>query len=352
MIVIPISPLYIQAANRLKIKKGALEEDKSFRARTIYSICALMGYTSLFDVVENDDGSEELVSIVHVKRRIQNILNAYLELYPDLTEHFKDHRIKFEDFIVDLMIKTSTIYHSPYHVAKSMLNTAAVGNILFQRGIDPEDIDYISGVGFYSINNNDKSSSLESLKELYGIENIDLETKLQQVISMAHWSALNEHGPELEFLNLSPRKGEKYWISYLDKNVDMLLARTTDKSTREYYLYKNDDKPAISKLAPWMLKDGTVTQLARAILKKNGTLPPISYMYDGDVVKVEIGYMLPRNEEKMFLLYTWPFVDKKINNPFFRIMSRDIFLIFKELLSSQGYTFEELFDNNKQPKLK
>lgn len=353
MIVIPTSPLYIQAANKLKIKKGALEEEKSFRARTIYSICALMGYTSLFDVVENDDGSEELVSIVHVKRRIQNILNAYLELYPDLTEHFKDHRIKFEDFIVDLMIKTSTIYHSPYHVAKSMLKTAAVGNILFQRGIDPEDIDCISGVGFYSINHNDKSSSLESLKELYGIENIDLETKLQQVISMAHWSALNVQGPELEYLNLSPCKGQKYWISHTDKNAEILLARTTDQSTREYYLYKNNqNSPEISKLAPWMLKDGTVTQLARAILKKNGTLPPISYMYDGDVVKVEIGYMLPNTEANMLMLFSWPCVPSRINNVFSRIMNKDIFMVFKELLSSQGYTFEELLDNNKQPKLK
>lgn len=352
MIVIPTSPLYIQAANRLKIKKGALEEEKSFRARTIYSICALMGYTSLFDVVENDDGSEELVSIVHVKRRIQNILNAHLELYPDLTEHFKDHRIKFGDFIVDLMIKTSTIYHSPYHVAKSMLKTAAVGNILFQRGIDPEDIDCISGVGFYSINHNGTSSSLDSLKELYGIENIDIDTKLKQVMSMAHWSVISEHEPDLEYLNISPCKGQKYWISHAYKNAEILLARTTDQSTREYYLYKNDDKPAISKLAPWMLKDGTVTQLARAILKKNGTLPPISYEFDGDVVKVEIGYMLPNTEANMLMLYSWPSVPNRINNQFLRIMNKDIFLIFKELLSSQGYTFDELFDNNKQPKLK
>ncbi|MCI6863366.1 hypothetical protein [Anaerobiospirillum succiniciproducens] len=342
------SVLHLQIARKYKIAKGKSETELSFIYRNIYTVCALMGYASLLDEVNDDK-----VSIVHVKSRIKNVLNAYIEIYPDLSELFKDHRIKFEDFIVDLMIKTSTIYHSPYHVAKSMLKTAAVGNILFQRGIDPEDIDCISGVGFYSINHNEKSSSLESLKELYGIENIDLETKLQQVISMAHWSALNEHGPELEYLNLSPCKGQKYWISHLDKNTNILLARTIEQGSREYYLYQknNDNSPEISRLAPWMMQDGSVTKLARALLKKHGTLPPISYEFDGDVVKVEIGYMLPNTEANMLMLYSWPSVPNRINNQFLRIMNKDIFLIFKELLSSQGYTFQELFDNKKAAKI-
>ena len=100
-----------------------------------------------------------------------------------------------------------------------------------------------------------------------------------------------------------------------------------------------------------MMQDGSVTKLARALLKKHGTLPPISYEFDGDVVKVEIGYMLPNTEANMLMLYSWPSVPNRINNQFLRIMNKDIFLIFKELLSSQGYTFQELFDNKKAAKI-
>lgn len=340
------SVLHLQIARKYKIAKGKSETELSFIYRNIYTVCALMGYASLLDEV-----NEDKVSIVHVKSRIKNVLNAYLEIYPDLTELFKDRRQIFEDFIVNLMIATSTIYHSPYHVSKSILKTAAVGNIIFQRGIDPEDIDCISGVGFYSINHNGTSTSLDALKELYGIENIDIDTKLKQVISMAHWSVISEHDPDLEYLNISPCKRQKYWISHADKNAEILLARTTDQSTREYYLYKNNkNSPEISKIAPWMIKDGATKQLARAILKKYGTLPPINYEFDGDVVKVEIGYMLPKTEANMLMLFSWPCVPNRINNVFSRVMNKDIFMVFKELLSSQGYTFEELLDNNKQPK--
>ena len=66
-------------ARQYGILRGTNEEESEWKTRLIYSICGMMAYASLWD------DSEETVSIIHLKRKVKNILSNYKLLYPELS---------------------------------------------------------------------------------------------------------------------------------------------------------------------------------------------------------------------------------------------------------------------------
>lgn len=66
--------LLIKIANELNIKKGNNEPELQYKSRIIYSAISRLGYSSLWDKLEDDIP----VSIIHFKQRIKNVLNSYL----------------------------------------------------------------------------------------------------------------------------------------------------------------------------------------------------------------------------------------------------------------------------------
>ena len=66
-------------ARQYGILRGTNEEESEWKTRLIYSICGMMAYASLWD------DSEETVSIIHLKRKVKNILSNYKSIMLTIT---------------------------------------------------------------------------------------------------------------------------------------------------------------------------------------------------------------------------------------------------------------------------
>lgn len=67
-----------------------------------------MAYASLFDTYEeyNDDASsDEPVSIIHLKRRVQDLYDCYVEMYPEISLTISIPGTLLSNLIYDILLK-------------------------------------------------------------------------------------------------------------------------------------------------------------------------------------------------------------------------------------------------------
>ena len=133
--------LLLSVAKKYNIHKGNKETDNEWKSRIIYSICGMMAYASLWDFSD-----EEPVSIVHLKRRVRNMLVSYKSMYPELYIDLPYKTEELENEIESIYKRTGVVYHYPNRIAPSMKREEQFGNLLFQRGIAIDSISSVSGI--------------------------------------------------------------------------------------------------------------------------------------------------------------------------------------------------------------
>lgn len=159
--------LLSEILRRYHIYRGENESEDEFKTRLVYSVCGMFAYASLWD------NSEEVISVVHMKRKIGAVLANYKSVYPELCGSLPQNSEALEDEIVNQFLKTGIAYHRPSRIAASMKREELFGGILFQRGIALDNIDSVSGIGFYS--KKDGEANLNGVKEMFGLEQKKLE---------------------------------------------------------------------------------------------------------------------------------------------------------------------------------
>lgn len=323
-----------KVSQQYHIYKGNRESEKEWKTRLVYSICGMMAYASLWD------GSEEPVSIVHLKNRIRSIFADYKSMYPELSEYLPSDSKELEEEIVNQFTNAGVIYHCPQRIAPSMEREELFHGILFQRGIALDNISFVSGSGFYS--KRDGMTNSDTIKAMFGLEQKKLRELWQTLISAASWKACPQFGYITEYLRLSPSFSHGYWVDKPDTDGSISILRTGIKGSQLYYLYRcTGTGMEISPLPQWQVENNNYIALACACLSLHGTLPPIEYSEDGALVYVYMNYLLPPRELGFLKLYSWPASGSDLPCDFRRILSIEVFEAIKKILSDEGYVFRE-----------
>ncbi len=331
-------------SQKYNIPKGRTEFENDWKIRIIYSICGMMAYTSLWDNGEEkqpDNTREEQISIVHLKKRVRDILLAYGEMYPEVSERLPTPEALGEE-LLKIFSKAGIVYHCSNRVVPSVRREEFVGGICFQRGILPDDIECVSGVGFYSIQNGSHHVGGDG-RWMFRLEEPDLLSLWKATQSDASWESGSAFDSTTEYLRMWPPFSHKYWINKPDITGHVSILRTGMKGSQLYYLYKYiEGHMEVSQLPQWQVKKSNYLTLANACLSTYEALPPIEYIDDGDLVYVYLNYLLPPRELDFLILYSWP--TKYTDSPswnFKRQCSSMVFNVIRNILTEKGYSFKE-----------
>ena len=77
------------------------------------------------------------VSIIHMKKRIEEVLASYKEMYPELKAEFPDKAEVIVNEIYDIYLHTGIIYHEPNRILPATKSEAVVNGIKFTRHLVP-----------------------------------------------------------------------------------------------------------------------------------------------------------------------------------------------------------------------
>lgn len=315
------------------ILRGNQETENDWKTRIVYSICGMMAYASLWD------GSEEPISILHLKRKVRSILKSYKLMYPELSMSLPHIPQVLEDEIASQFLNAGVVYHSPYRIVPSMKHEELSSNILFQRGIALDDISCVSGIGFYS--KQDGTTNPNRIKAMFGLEQENLQTLWRTILSSVSWKSHSAFEYGTEYLRLNPPFFYGEWINKPDATGTISILRTGMKGSQLYYLYRYTDTALeVSPLPQWRVESSNYRTLACACLSAHGTLPPIEYCEDGALVHIHMSYLLPPREFEFLKLYSWPEVCASLPCNFKRKLSSEVFASFKNILSDEGYEFK------------
>ena len=326
--------LLAEVAQNYSIRRGRQEAENDWKTRLIYSICGMMAYASLWD-----ESEDELVSIVHLKRKVRSILSNYKSMYPELSNSLPYATSEIEDEIAGQYLSAGLVYHRPNRIAPSMKHEVPYCNIVFQRGIALDSISCVSGIGFYS--KLDCGSNPEKIKAMFGLERETLRGLWESTLINATWKAVPPLEQNTEYLRIKPPFSRGYWENSPDTTGIVSILRTGMKGSQLYYLYRHSDNTMeISPLPQWQVENYNYRSLACACLQSYGTLPPIEYTEDGALVHLRMNYLLPPHELEFLKLYSWPEVFKSLPCNFKRKLSTEVFVAIKMVLSDEGYEFK------------
>lgn len=326
--------LLLKVASRYNIRKGTEESEDDWKARLVYSICGMMAYASLWD-----ESDEETVSIVHLKSKVRSILDSYKSMYPELLTYLPYITEELEEEIVGIFLKTGVVYQRPYQIALAMKHEEVFGNILFRRGIALDAITCVSGIGFYAKQREEIIS--DGIKSMFGLEQEKLLDLWSSTVAAASWKTDLSLEHNIKYLRLKPPFTRGYWVDKPDRNGTISILRVEGTGSQLYYLYRyTSTKLEVSPLPQWQVENYNYRTLASACLLTYGTLPPIEYEEDGELVYLSMNYLLPPRELNFLKLYSWPKTCTTLPSDFNRKLSREVFIVIKSILSDAGYEFK------------
>lgn len=331
--------LLCDISDELNIRRGTSERDENFKRRIIYSAISLTTYASLWD---KDFDDESLVSVTHVKKKAAELLNIYLQLYPEARID-----VELPEELYKIFLTTGLIYHKAYRVAPSIYRKAVQGEILFLRGMPPNEKVFVSGAGFYQCDEKifPPKESLSDIRDMFGLSEKTLENVWQDLLAKAVWHVADDW-QDMEFLRVSPPFNKGYWQDKPERDGKISLARSGQFEPRAYYICKfSDGKFLCSQIPQWQTYDenfpsGVYRKFSCACLAALKTLPPTEFKTDGDIVHVNFKYLFPTSELRLMLLYSWPQFFDKFPNDFKRTFDTKIFFALKPLFEQSGYEFK------------
>lgn len=318
-------------ANDFCIFRGNHESVVDYECRLIYSMVGHMGYSALWD---NFDTNDATVSIAHFKARIDDVLEAYQTVFPEIKGKYTD---EISDEIYKVFLSAGYIYHSNYRIRPCVQNEIHYDGIALCRGIVPEGELCISGLGTYykcSV----EEDNINDVMTYFLINRPKLSEYYQLLMENVSFSDVPEM--KLEYLKTQKPFSNGYWIERPDSD-GVTIARSGMNGSYLYYLMNDRDTKRMYQLPDWMTENGEYRTIANSIMSEKGTLPASKFFIDGAIVRLSIGYLYPNEEMNIIKLYSWPvdYLDK--SRDFNRIFSCDVFFLIKSLFESIGYQFVE-----------
>lgn len=335
------SELLKNIAGEFHILQGTEESVEMYKCRLTYSTIGRMAYASLWDIQE--DGQP--VSIVHFKRRIYQLLNGYMEMYPEIRPLISLDAEQLGNEIYDIYVKTGYIYHAPNRLAPAAPCLSKATSVYLTKGMPLYLKQCLSGIGTYTTKADGrfKENSVRDMFMLNGIE-----SSWKDAIRGIQWNKAPDSS-QFEFLRLAPPFNRGYWVNQPTKEDVISLARAKSLGTQLYYFYQhNDQQLYVSPIPDWRVRE-PVTQndnsnyraLSNGLLKSLSVLPPIRYHISGELIAIYLDYLPEPATLNFIKLYSWPASFQTSPSDFRRTCSRDIFSVLKDTLEYLGYQFTE-----------
>lgn len=322
-------------AEEFHVFRGKTETEAVWKSRIIYSLLGRMGYASLWDIRED----LQPVSVVHLKNRIESILESYLEMYPELRLFYPDDISELSNEVYNIFLCTGQVYHTSYRITPAIKAVSEKAGIYFWRGMPLDHKLYISGIGNYSFSE-DEPAVIQPA-DMFQLPQNTLAEQWEYWVYHAKWYPL-EVGNEIEFLRTKPPFTYNYWIEKPDISGMVSLARIGLHGNKSYFLYMAEAGRILgSQLPQWIVSDNYYRTLSNGCLASIGRLPVSTYHVDGKIVQLRIHYLLPPAELNLIKLYSWPESCVDIPDDFNRIFDYQVFLAIKSILEPIGYTFIE-----------
>ena len=328
--------LLSQIAEEYLIPKGNAEPEDAWKTRVIYSILGRMAYASLWDTRE--DG--EPVSITHMKNRVARILNTYRKAYPEISTLFPRDPDEIADEIYGLFLRSGVIYHRPERITASAYSAASVEGLLFVRGGAIEHAYQVCGLGTCSSRKNETATT--TIQTMFQIPEQTLTEEWNDCVRNARWSPI-QSDYQTEYLRTAPPFTKGYWTEKPETDGIVSILRKGSQGSRLYFLYRTESgKMAGSQLPAWKVDGYRYRALSNARLDSLGSLPPIRFLSDGEIVSVSFDYLLPPEEQAFFNLYSWPTSCNSFPCDFKRICTKQVFQALRTVLEQRGFHFKEV----------
>lgn len=324
-------------SNEFDLKKDIDETDEMWRARVVYSVAGRMAVASLYDVLEDD----QPVSVTHLKRRCQKILEAYFDLYPNLQYEMAASAEEYADEIYNILLAAGCVYHMPNRLQPPNEKRVALKNIEVQRGTAVGEKLLVSGIGTYLIKSGEQS--IEEVMDMFQIPMVSLVDYGNHLIKSAQWSTF-ETSVHMEYLRTEPPFTKGYWKDTPDADGRISLLRTGEQGGYLYYLYKYEQgNMETSALPSWMVEGSEYRTVSNSILAANGTLPSLKVEKNENkkTVLIRQEYLLPNAVMNFVKLYSWPARFLRVPSDFNRVMNKEVFEILREILQIMGIEVKE-----------
>lgn len=327
--------LLSRIASDLNIRKGDTEIEENYKSRLIYSAVSRIGYSSLWDKLEEDVP----VTIEHFKRRIEMTLNSYLKMYSEVESLYPERFDEISDYIYNTFLATGNVYHSPKRISPPANRQAFINGIEFHRGTSLSEKVSISGIGTFARKNS--GNNTHTVSEMFGLMTHPIIDYWNHYSEQAEFTVLKTDN-RFEFLNTKPSLRHSYWIEKPDIDTGISLMRTSAPGTKIYYFYMyNNNEVEASQIPYWLTENMNYLYLSNGLLSSKKVLPDIKYQIDGDISYLQIGYLLPPAEQNMIMLYSWPKTFLNVKSNFSRVIDTDVLQAIIGLLNQTGFSFKE-----------
>ena len=325
-------------AKELNIKKDKSEKDVEWYRRVVYSAVGRMALATLWN--ENDKGE---ISVRRLKSTTYELLKAYESMVPGInsTSNYGEHTDRLCDSILSTMENAGFFYHRAeyYRIAKT--KHIKMGKVKLCRGIYATESCYMSGLGAYT-----KATNADENDESFSNSFEKPQFVLQKLIESASWRECDFEKEKVEYLKMEEPFEKGYWTGQPNFQFQYSLARTKKCETflQTYYLVrKTSEGMKVAELPTWVSEDRNYTLLSTALLQYYKQMPHVIIKYGDEISKMEIGYILYPDVEKLILAYSWPQRYDGENRLFSRIIPKSLSGMLKKILVDTGYNVREDF---------
>ncbi len=323
-------------AEEFNISRGKIELEDVWKARVIYSLLGRMGYSSLWDIQEDF----KPISITHFKRRIKSVLESYEAMYPEIRPFYADDIDNLSNEIYDIFLRAGSIYHSSYRISPATTCVSKISKLYFMRGMPLSQIQYVSGIGCYSFENQGIVGIRPS--DMFQLQERSIVEQWEDIKSNARWEPLVAE-TRMEYLRTKPPFEYGYWGDTPDTTGEVSVLYTGFSGNKIYYLYKIiSGKIVVSQLPEWLIANYNYRIVSNGCLAARHSLPVITFHIDGNIVQVKINYLLPPAELNLIKLYSWPKSYRGFPHDFERTFELQVFLAIIAILEPIGYQFIEV----------
>ena len=307
------SELIASMTRRMGMKQASAESFNEFTIRVIYSALGEWIKTATYDTTLLFDDSPEDKSNAskhHITKKVTQILDAYLSLFPEIKDYFinetrssKDCIVEFRKHLIESGMLVSAMSNSLQYPEMKAAEVAP--NLYLCRG-KANKLPIIIGFGAYYLDIS--SEYIISIDEMFNLSQESAEEFLERYLSLIENNfRTEEYLPSgREYFNCSvssamykswsPDYPDTQYVTLYRDNMDMygVIRKTEDGFFQT------------SAIPSSFVKLQDIRRLIYGLWAKEKRSPTVYVEQKGAICYVRLPSHLPKKEQDLFYLIGWP----------------------------------------------
>lgn len=314
-------------SEKLCIPREVDETEQQWHNRIAFSLVGGHMLSALYDfdddVQPSSEGSDNTVSMQHIKKRGEDLVAA-LDI----------HEVDCEK-LRKLFISTGYMLHKNNRLSYPLRTYANTDNISFLRGFLPWEKFSVSGTGGYMIS---PEKSIDTIERMFGIEELDINNWFSNFENHIRWQEADHLPQDVEFLNISDSAKNGYWQTRPPKQ-GITLYRTKGNGEKEYVILRLSKIIEKSVLPYWQIENGEYYRIAIALRIANENAPTVTVCLKSHTAELVTDFLLPSAEQNFFELYSWATIG---DSRWRRTIAIKLYPTFKHVFERLGYKVIEV----------